>query len=75
MEQQRFDLSAEILTVHALQRVLFHLSEDQQAPQPRGSDRCVCCIVARAQARVTVKRLLREAESIVGLSWQAAKDA
>lgn len=61
------------VTIYALQRVLFHLSEDEQAKQPRyrvhsGYFR------ARAEARVIVKRRLHFAEQSAAILWEAAKD-
>ena len=80
------------LTVHALNRVLSHLSESnypamQTATSYVGGPRVTLAAKememaqyhGRVAARVTVKRLLREAEwsarMVGGLSWRIAKDA
>jgi hypothetical protein len=73
------------VTVYALQRVLMHLGEDQQSPKP---EEFYCAenyltawrwyvenFVARAAARVIVKRELRAADGNAAGAWQAAKDA
>jgi hypothetical protein len=62
------------VTIYALQRVLFHLSENQQGKQPRYRMHNGC-FQARAQARVIVKRLLREQENGTAAMWQEWKDA
>ena len=66
------------LTVHALNRVLSHLSESNY-PALAAKEMEMAQYHGRAAARVTVKRLLREAEwsarMVGGLSWQIAKDA
>ena len=63
------------LTVHALNRVLSHLSESNYPAKEME----MAQYHGRAAARVIVKRLLREAKwsarMVGGLSWQIAKDA
>jgi hypothetical protein len=61
------------LTIYALQRVLFHLGEDQQARQP-GDYIINGAFAGRAAARVEVKRRLAFAELSAARAWQAAKD-
>ena len=67
------------LTVHALNRVLSHLSESNYPATLAAKEMEMAQYQGRAAARVTVKRLLREAEwsarMVGGLSWRAAKDA
>ena len=67
------------LTVHALNRVLSHLSESNYPAMLAAKEMEMAQYHGRAAARVTVKRLLREAEwsarMVGGLSWQIAKDA
>ena len=71
------------LTVHALNRVLSHLSESNypvmQTATLAAKEMEMAQYHGRAAARVTVKRLLREAEwsarMVGGLSWRIAKDA
>ena len=70
------------LTVHALNRVLSHLSESNYPAMQTtlaAKEMEMAQYHGRAAARVTVKRLLREAEwsarMVGGLSWRIAKDA
>ncbi len=59
--------------LYALQRVLFHLSEDQQARQPdylAGE-----YFQARAAARVIVRRHLKLTEGLISLFWKISKEA
>jgi hypothetical protein len=64
------------LTVHALNRVLSHLSESNY---PAAKEMEMAQYHGRVAARVIVERLLREAEwsarMVGGLSWQIVKDA
>ena len=61
------------LTIHALRRVLSHLSEEQQAKMPRYSVRSDR-FQARAQARVIINRKLAHYEHRQAQIWQATKD-
>jgi hypothetical protein len=60
------------VTIYALNRVLFHLSEPQQAEMPRYRTHNGC-FAARAAARVIVKRTLRAAEVTVASQWDDLK--
>lgn len=62
-----------LLTIHALTRVLHHLSEDEQVKQPRYVTRDGH-FQARAAARVIIKRRLAFAEQSAAILWQVAKD-
>jgi hypothetical protein len=60
------------VTLYALQRVLFHLSEDNQAEQPRYQTHNGA-FFGRAAARVVVKRVLRSIEQDIAVAWDEAK--
>lgn len=62
------------LSHYALERVLFHLSEDEQAKQPRYSVHSGR-LQARAAARVLVKRQLALTRAYAALLWRAAKES
>jgi len=58
-----------LIAQHALSRILHHLSEDEQAKQPRYRVHSGA-FTARAAARVIVKRKLAAFQQIAELRWQ-----